>query len=140
MSDSPGWHPASRRAAGLVSFSRDQRRGRSTSGGARYEIHRGAQPPFDERGDCDLVLRDLAALIAMPSAGDLIIYGTGAPEGNVSYIAETGGHAGPSPDELQTFIVAPAHVDVPTITHPIELYALFIAYQETFAPAHRREL
>ena len=86
------------------------------------------------------MLRDLAALVAMPSAGDLIIYGTGAPEGNVSYIAETGAHAGPSADELQTFVVAPAHVQVPSITHPIELYPLFIAYQETSAPAHRREL
>jgi hypothetical protein len=108
--------------------------------GARYAIGGPAQPPFEERDDCDLVLRDLAALIAMPSAGDLIIYGTGAPEGNVSYIAEVGAHAGPSPDELQTFIVAPAHVDVPPITHPIELYPLFIAYQETPAPAHHRDL
>ena len=72
------------------------------------------------------MLRDLAALIAMPSAGDLIIYGTGAPEGNVSYIPEVGAHAGPSPDELHTFIVAPSHVTVPTITHPLELYDLFI--------------
>ena len=77
------------------------------------------------------MLRDLATLIAMPSAGDLIIYGTGAPEGNVSYVPEVGAHAGPSPDELHTFIVAPARVTVPPITHPIELYDLFIAYQET---------
>jgi hypothetical protein len=108
--------------------------------GTRYEIGSRAQPPFDERDDCDLVLRDLAALIAMPSAGDLIIYGTGAPEGNVSYIVEAGAHAGPSPDELQTFIVAPDHVDVPPITHPIELYPLFVGYQETSAPAHRRDI
>src|SRR5215472_10450204 len=106
--------------------------------GVRYEIKDAAQPPFDEREDRDLVLRDLAALVAMPSAGDLIIYGTGAPEGNVSYIAEAGAHAGPSPDELQTFIVALAPVDVPSITHPMELYPLFIAYQEAAAPAHCR--
>ena len=76
------------------------------------------------------MLRDLATLMAMPSAGDLVIYGTGAPEGNVSYIPEVGAHAGPSPDELHTFIVAPSGVTVPAITHPIQLYDLFIAYQE----------
>jgi hypothetical protein len=76
----------------------------------------------------------------MPSAGDLIIYGTGAPEGNVSYIPEVGAHAGPSPEELHTFIVAPSRVTVPAITHPLDLYDLFISYQETPGPAHRREL
>jgi len=107
--------------------------------GTRYELG-GAQPgPFDGREDRDLVLRDLATLIAMPSAGDLVIYGTGAPEGNVSYIPEVGAHAGPSPDELHTFIVAPSRVTVPAITHPIQLYDLFIAYQEPDAD-HGREL
>ena len=85
------------------------------------------------------MLRDLATLMAMPSAGDLVIYGTGAPEGNVSYIPEVGAHAGPSHDELHTFIVAPSGVTVPTITHPIQLYDLFIAYQEPDAD-HGREL
>jgi hypothetical protein len=78
--------------------------------------------------------------MAMPSAGDLVIYGTGAAEGNVSYIPEVGAHAGPSPDELHTFIVAPSHVTVPTITHPLALYDLFIGYQETSGLAHDREL
>jgi hypothetical protein len=107
--------------------------------GARYDLG-GAQPgPFDGREDRDLVLRDLATLITMRSAGDLVIYGTGAPEGNVSYIPEVGAHAGPSPDELRTFIVAPSGVTVPTITHPIQLYGLFMAYQEPDAD-HGREL
>ena len=108
--------------------------------GDRYTLGGAPRDPFAEREDRDLVLRDLAALIAMPSAGDLIIYGTGAPEGNVSYIPEVGAHAGPSPDELHTFIVAPSHVTVPTITHPLELYDLFMTYQETPVPAHGREL
>ena len=108
--------------------------------GTRYELRGTPRPPFDGREDGDLVLRDLAALMAMPSAGDLVIYGTGAPEGDVSYIAEVGAHAGPSPDELHTFIVAPSDVAIPMITHPVELYELFITYQETSAPADRREL
>jgi len=45
--------------------------------------------------------------MAMPSAGDLVIYGIGASEGHVSFIPEMGAHAGPSADEMQTFIVRP---------------------------------
>ncbi len=108
--------------------------------GTRYALGDGPPPPFDGREDGELVRRDLAALMAMPSAGDLVIYGTGAPEGDVSYIPEVGAHAGPSADELHTFIVAPADVTVPAISHPIELYPLFIAYQDASAPAHRRQL
>ena len=108
--------------------------------GDRFDLGGPPQRPFVDREDRDLVLRDLAALMAMPSAGDLVIYGTGAPEGNVSYIPEVGAHAGPSPDELHTFIVAPSHVTVPAITHPLELYDLFSAYQETSGLAHHREL
>jgi hypothetical protein len=98
--------------------------------GTRHELGGTRQGPFDGRADRDMVLRDLATLMAMPSAGDLVIYGTGAPEGDVSYIPEVGAHAGPSPDELHTFIVAPSGVTVPAITHPTQLYDLFMAYQD----------
>jgi hypothetical protein len=119
---------------------------RSADGAAYF--HRGERRPLDtavrewfpDRADREVVTRDLEMLVAMPSAGDLIIYGTGAPEGNVSYVPEVGAHAGPSPDELHTFIVAPARVAVPPITHPLALYDLFIAYREAPDPAHRREL
>ncbi len=68
--------------------------------------------------------------MAMPSAGDLAIYGTDTPEGHVSYIAECGAHAGPSPEELHTFIVYPWHVTLPEpIAHPLQLYDHFISYQ-----------
>ena len=85
--------------------------------GTRYDVGGTEKGPFDGREDRDVVLRDLATLMAMPSAGDLVIYGTGAPEGNVSFIPEVGAHAGPSPDELHTFIVAPSGVTVPR-DHP----------------------
>ena len=58
----------------------------------------------------------------------------------MSYVPEVGAHAGPSPDELHTFIVAPTRVAVPAITHPLALYDLFIAYQEPPDPADRRKL
>ena len=68
--------------------------------------------------------------MAMPSAGDLVVYGIDAPEGHVSFIDEVGAHAGPSPEELHTFIVAPSEAPVPaSIDHPLQLYDLFIRYQ-----------
>jgi hypothetical protein len=101
--------------------------------GARYRLSRDEPGPFAGRTDLDLVLRGLRDLMDMPSAGDLVIYGTGAPGGHVSFIPEIGAHAGPSTDELHTFIVHPPGVELPAlITHPAELYAHFLRYQ---APA-----
>jgi hypothetical protein len=69
--------------------------------------------------------------MTMPSAGDLVIYGIGAAEGHVSFIPELGTHAGPSSDEMQTFIVRPAKVTLPSpINHPVQLYDHFIRYQQ----------
>ena len=84
--------------------------------------------PFADRPDRAIVLRGIADLMNMPSAGDLVIYGEGAPEGDVSYIAEAGAHAGPAMEELHTFVIHPAAVKMPGIEHPIQLYDLFIGY------------
>jgi hypothetical protein len=94
-----------------------------------------AQPgPFAERADAALVVEGIADLMKMPSAGDLVIYGTGTPEGTVSFIREHGAHAGPSETEMHTFIVRPAGVTLPcAITHPVQLYDHFIAYQASAA-------
>jgi type I phosphodiesterase/nucleotide pyrophosphatase len=87
--------------------------------------------PFAGRADLELVLAGIADLMAMPSAGDLVLYGLGAPEGNVSYVAELGAHAGPSVDELHTFIVHPQRVSLPSpITHPLDLYPCFRRYRD----------
>ena len=67
----------------------------------------------------------------MPSAGDLVIYGTGVPAQQVSFIPEYGAHAGPSHDEMHTFIVCGADVKLPgPIVHPTQLYEHFIRYQQ----------
>jgi hypothetical protein len=98
--------------------------------GRRYQLGPGQAGPFRERADAELVVEGLLDLMAMPSAGDLVIYGIDAPGGHVSFIAEVGAHAGPSPEEMQTFIVAPPAVRLPDpITHPLQLYAHFVAYQ-----------
>lgn len=112
-----------RSAAGPVCFWR----------GVRHDLGDPASPLFAGREDADLARQGLADLMAMPSAGDLVIYGIGAPGGDVSFVAEVGAHAGPSREELQTFIVAPGGTGLPErVSHPLELYDHFRAY---LAPA-----
>ena len=99
--------------------------------GTRYRLNELGMGPFAGRADLALVSRGIEDLMAMPSAGDLVLYGLDAPAGNVSYVSEIGAHAGPTEDEMDTFVAAPAHVEFPErITHPIELYPRFARYQE----------
>jgi hypothetical protein len=98
--------------------------------GKRYQLSPSDPGPFADRPDAALVVQGIQDLMAMPSAGDLVIYGIDAPEGHVSFIPESGAHAGPSPTEMQTFIVRPARAILPSpITHPVQLYDHFIKYQ-----------
>jgi hypothetical protein len=88
--------------------------------------------PFELRPDREVVLTGLRELMAMPSAGDLVLYGIGAPGGDVSFLEERGAHAGPSEAELHTFILHPPSVTLPAapLTHPAQLYPHFAAYRE----------
>ena len=98
--------------------------------GARYGLDALATGPFAKRPDLERVVEGIRDLMAMPSAGDLVIYGIDAPQGNVSFVAEVGAHAGPSTDEMQTFLIHSRGVTVPTpITHPVQLYSHFARYQ-----------
>ena len=100
--------------------------------GRRYGLDELQAGPFAGRADLERVVEGIRDLMAMPSAGDLVIYGINAPGGDVSFISEVGAHAGPSADEMQTFIIHPRNADVPApITHPIQLYPYFVRYQET---------
>jgi len=98
--------------------------------GKRYrldELHTG---PFAGRQDLPRVVEGLRDLMAMTSAGDLVIYGTDAPQGHVSFVSEVGAHAGTSPEELHTFLIHPQAVELRApIGHPVELYPLFVRYQ-----------
>ncbi len=89
-----------------------------------------ALDPFAQRPDRDVVLAGLRDLMAMPSAGDIVLYGIGAAGGDVSFIDERGAHAGPSEAELQTFILHPPSVCMPAtpLTHPVQLYPHFMSY------------
>ena len=99
--------------------------------GKRYRLSASDPGPFAGRDDAAVVVDGIADLMAMPSAGDLVLYGIDAVGGNVSFISEIGAHAGPSQDELHTFIIAADRAPLPeSIEHPIELYPYFMAYQE----------
>ena len=98
--------------------------------GERYGLESLGAGPFAKRPDLDRVVEGVRDLMGMPSAGDLVIYGIDAPQGNVSFVAEVGAHAGPSMEELHTFLIHPSSVKVPTpITHPVQLYPHFAQYQ-----------
>jgi hypothetical protein len=94
-----------------------------------------ARDPFARRADRALVVAGLRDLMAMPSAGDIVLYGTGAPGGDVSFIDELGAHAGPSEAELHTFILHPPSAPLPAgpLSHPVELYPHFRAYHDAGA-------
>jgi hypothetical protein len=99
--------------------------------GKRYGLDELAAGPFEGRADTPIVRDGIRDLMAMPSAGDLVLYGLDSAQGNVSYIAETGAHAGATFDELHTFIIAPSAVRLPpSIVHPLQLYPHFVQYQE----------
>jgi hypothetical protein len=98
--------------------------------GQRLQLHESELGPFAARQDAAIVVNSIGDLMRMPSAGDLVIYGTDSGQGHVSYIPERGAHAGPSADEMHTFVVRPGHVSFPSaITHPVQLYPHFISYQ-----------
>ena len=107
--------------------------------GHRVPLDRRPDPavrdPFARRADRAVVVAGLRDLVAMPSTGDIVLYGTGAPGGDVSFIDELGAHAGPSEEELHTFILHPPSVQLPAgpLTHPVGLYPHFRAYRDTEA-------
>jgi Type I phosphodiesterase / nucleotide pyrophosphatase len=99
--------------------------------GKRYRLDDLGAGPFADRDDLDLVAAGIRDLMAMPSAGDLVLYGLEASHGHVSFVREIGAHAGPTADEMHTFIVTPPGVSLPLpITHPVQLYPHFDRYQD----------
>jgi Type I phosphodiesterase / nucleotide pyrophosphatase len=110
--------------------------------GRQVSLERAEDSPFAGRMDREVVLAGLRELMAMPSAGDIVLYGIGAPGGDVSFIDERGAHAGPSEAELHTFMLHPPSTPLPEepITHPVQLYPHFAAYREAWTPSAAPEL
>jgi hypothetical protein len=88
--------------------------------------------PLFDRPDRDLVVQGLEDLLAMPSAGDAMLFGHYAPPGCVSFLGERGSHAGPSEEELYGIVLAPPAVtfDFEGVSRPRDLYPLFVGYQQ----------
>jgi hypothetical protein len=86
--------------------------------------------PLFDRPDRELVLRYLGDLLAMPSAGDVVLFGHYTAQGCVSFLGERGSHAGPSEEELYGFLAAPpsAPFDFAGVAGPRDLYPLFAGY------------
>ena len=62
------------------------------------------------------------------SLDELVLY--------VQSLIEIGAHAGPSEDELHTFIIRPPGVELPApIKHPVQLYPHFVRYQRGVSEA-----
>jgi hypothetical protein len=105
------------------------------------ELSAATPGPFAGRADLALVVEGVAALMKMPSAGDLVIYGGDGAAGTVSFLSEHGAHAGPSASEMQTFIIGPAGASLPSgVSHPVQLYDYFSRYLSSSprGAAHRR--
>ena len=99
--------------------------------GKAYRMEELGAGPFGGRPDLDLVAQGIRDLMSMPSAGDFVIYGLEAPPGHVTFIRETGAHAGTTHEEMHTFIVSPPQVTMPEpITHPLQLYPHFVRYHD----------
>ncbi|HSF04199.1 MAG TPA: alkaline phosphatase family protein [Methylomirabilota bacterium] len=99
--------------------------------GKHYVVADEATGPLVGREEGPLAAQGIRDLMAMPSAGDLVIYGNDSPEGTISYVPEVGAHAGPSADELHTFIISPPdRTPSSPIAHPIELYSHFVTYRQ----------
>jgi hypothetical protein len=99
--------------------------------GKPYRMEDLGTGPFAGRPDLDLVVQGIRDLMRMPSAGDFVIYGLEAPPGHVTFIRETGAHAGTTHAEMHTFVVSPPHVTMPEpITHPLQLYPHFMRYHD----------
>jgi hypothetical protein len=100
--------------------------------GTRYGLAQLGDGPFAGRPDVALVAQGIRDLMGMRCAGDLVLYGHHAPEGDVSFINEQGAHAGPSTDELHTFIVHGTNIALPApLIHPVQLYDHFIRYRRS---------
>ncbi len=89
------------------------------------------------------ILAQIRRLTLFPRAGDLCIWGGGAPAGNISYSYEFGAHSGWTDDETQSFIFAPsdAPYEFSRITRHPQFYEVFRRYAifaegESFADEH----
>lgn len=104
-------------------------------GRAGFAFHRGVRHDLADEGalegilpyDAHLLRTYLREMVALPSAGDLVVYGAGVPGGDVAYAFEFGSHGGVGNDEVLTFFLHPWHVPLegPPVLGPLDLHRFF---------------
>lgn len=104
-------------------------------GRAGFAFHRGVRHDLAEEGalggvlpyDAGRLRAYLREMVALPSAGDLVVYGAGVPGGDVAYAFEFGSHGGVGSEEVETFFLHPWHVDVSADgpLGPVDLHHFF---------------
>lgn len=71
----------------------------------------------------------LLKMLSLPSAGDLVVYGNGTSIGerHVAFSWEFGSHAGIGQEEVETFVIHPAHIDFDfgRVHHSADLHRFF---------------
>ena len=101
-------------------------------GRAGYAFHMGRRFDLAEAGSMDGVLpyegerlrSYLQQMVATPASGDLIVFGAGAPGGDVAYSWEFGSHGGVGLGDVETFLIHPWFVtlDGPDVMGPLDLH------------------
>lgn len=80
----------------------------------------------------------LSTMLAIRSAGDLVCYGNGLPDGShVAFCWEFGSHAGVGREEVENFVIHPraADYDFSRVTHGADLYDFFTSrYMQPVRP------
>lgn len=129
-------HPAALAAvlgsagAGVVAV-RGGRAGWAFMGGARIDLASARDCARLQLGyGWRRVAESLRAMLGLPSAGDLVVYGNGVPGGDVAYAWELGSHGGIARDEVETFVIHPAAApfDFGAVEHASDLYRFFTGH------------
>lgn len=112
-------------ASGLVAV-RGGRKGFAFLRGARFDLADGASLDGLLGYPGRLLATYAATMLAMPSAGDLLVFGAGVPGGDVAYSWEFGSHGGLGRGDVETFVVHPAAVPFERhIEGPLDLHRFF---------------
>lgn len=108
----------------------------ATRGGrAGFAFHKGKRFDLAEPGvlrgilpyDPETLRQYLREMIAIPSSGDLLIFGAGVGGGDVAYAWEFGSHGGVGTGDVETFLLHPSSVDASALAGkgPLELHRFF---------------
>jgi hypothetical protein len=116
-------------AVGMVAV-RSERGAVAYRNGRRYELSEPASlsRAFDLGYGAARAAAFVSAVVGLPSAGDLVVYGNGLPSRDVAFSWEFGSHAGVASDEVETFVLHPKAIayDFTQVAHGADLHDFLI--------------